>query len=233
MGPVIILIPALNPLQTIVQFVEKLQKLRVEQIIIVNDGSDAKYDATFETLRQLENCVVLHHEGNFGKGRALKTGFDYISKMDWQAKGIVTVGAHGQHSILDVEQIIASTKVFSDGFILGIRNFTSGELPMLSFVSNRAASMLFELLFHKRLLDTQTGLRYLPKSELGWLKKVPGESYSYDINMLVATIKRKVPIYEVPIGEAKLKKNSVIYYDEVFSPAEIFHQIWVSFIKNK
>ena len=194
MEPIIIVIPALNPLPTILQFVEKLRNLPIEKIIIVNDSSDNKYMDTFEKLHNLTDCMVLEHEKNLGKGRALKTGFDYIVKHHFNAKGIVTVGAHGQHSILDVKQIIASTKIFSDGIILGVRDFKSKELPISTFIENRAVSMLFELFFHKRLLDTQTGLRYIPKHELLWLRKIPGESFDYDLTMLVVAIKRKITL---------------------------------------
>ena len=132
-----------------------------------------------------------------------------------------------------MKQIIASTKIFSDGIILGVRDFKSKELPISTFIENRAASMLFELFFHKRLLDTQTGLRYIPKHELLWLRKIPGESFNYDLTMLVAAIKRKITLYEVPIGQAKLRKNSVVYYDEVLSPANIAKQIWMNFVKTR
>lgn len=229
----IIIIPALNPLSTLVHFVVKLQKLNVNEIIVVNDGSDEKYTSTFQQLSKLECCTVLEHDENYGKGHALKTGFNYVIRMNRKVKGIITVGAHGQHSVLDVEQIQASTKVFSDGIILGVREFKSKDMPMFSYLTNRAASLLFELFFNKRLLDTQTGLRYIPKQELLWLRKVPGETYNYDINMLVEAIKRNVPLYEVPIGHAKIKKNSIIYYDEVLSPAKIFQQLWINFRKNK
>ena len=229
MEPVIVIIPALNPLPTLVDFVEKLKALPIAQVLVINDGSDEKYTRTFDVLKQA-NCTILTHEKNFGKGRALKTGMEYIKKSNLRAKGIITIGAHGQHSILDVEQILASTKIFSDGIILGVRNFKKSDYPFVSQLQNRANSMLFELFFHKRLLDTQTGLRYIPKQHLSWLMRVKGESFRYDTNMLVEAIKRKVTIYEVPVGHAKLRKNSIIYYDEVLHPSKIMHQIWVNFM---
>ncbi|MCH7323768.1 glycosyltransferase family 2 protein [Solibacillus sp. MA9] len=228
MEQTIVLIPALNPLPTIVHFVEKLKTLAIEKIIIINDGSDLKYNEIFKQLLKQE-CIVLTHERNIGKGQALKTGMNYIVKSTLNAKGVVTVGAHGQHSILDVEQILASTKIFSDGIVLGIRDFKGSDYPIISQIQNRASSMLFELFFHKRLLDTQTGLRYIPREHLSWLLKVNGESFRYDTNMLVEAIKRKVPLYEVPIGHAKLRKNSIIYYDEVTNHAQILQQMWNNF----
>lgn len=228
MGQVIVVIPALNPLPTILSFVKKLKALPIANIIVINDGSDEKYSGLFAQLSE-EQCIVLTHDKNLGKGRALKTGMDYIIKSSLQTKGIITVGAHGQHSVLDVEQVLSSTKVFSDGIVLGIRDFKTSEYPFSSKLQNRASSMLFELFIRKRLLDTQTGLRYIPREHLSWLCKVKGESFRYDTNMLIEAIKRKVPIYEVPVGHAKLRKNSIIYYDEVINPAKILQQLWMNF----
>lgn len=230
MEPVIVVIPALNPLPVIVDYVKKLKALPVEKIIVINDGSDGKYKNTFELLRK-DGCIVLTHENNCGKGRAIKTAMEYVLNSVSRAKGIVTVGAHGQHSVLDVEQIIASTRVFSDGIVLGVRDFKDSDFPFISQLQNHANSLLFEFFFHKRLLDMQTGLRYIPKQQLTWLYKVKGETFSYDTNMLVEAIRRKVPIYEVPIGHAKLRKSSVIYYDEVLDTKKILHQIWTNFFK--
>lgn len=227
----IVLIPALNPLPTIVHFVEKLNTLAIEKIVVINDGSEKKYDAIFEQLLA-KGCVVLTHEKNFGKGRALKTGMEYIIKSRLHCKGVLTVGAHGQHSVLDIEQVLASTNIFSDGIVLGIRDFKGSDYPLISQLQNRATSMLFELFFQKRLLDTQTGLRYIPREFLPWLLKVKGESFRYDTNMLVEAIKRKISLYEVPIGHAKLRKNSIIYYDEITNHSKVLQQILINFFKR-
>ncbi|MER2029734.1 MAG: glycosyltransferase [Solibacillus sp.] len=232
MEQVIVMIPALNPLPVLLQFVRKMRALPIANIIVINDGSDEKYNGLFEQLQQ-EGCEVLTHDKNLGKGRALKTGMEHILKFRMQTKGIITVGAHGQHSVLDVEQVLSSTKIFSDGIILGIRDFKDSDYPFISKLQNRAYSMMFELLIRKRLLDIQTGLRYIPRGNLPWLCKVKGESYHYDTNMLIEAIRRKVPVYEVPIGHAKLRKNSIIYYDEVLNPTKIFQQLWSNFLHKR
>ena len=50
--------------------------------------------------------------------------------------------------------------------------------------------------------------------------------------MLIEAIKRNVPLYEVPIGYAKLRKNSIIYYDEVLDPTKILQQLWLNFLRK-
>lgn len=227
----IVIIPALNPLPMLVDYVEKLLKLDIKKIIVVNDGSDIKYCKVFEGISKFEECIVLTHDENKGKGRAIKTGFEYVLKKFPQANYVLTVGAHGQHEIEDVQLILHNLKIFSNGIILGVRDFHSKDIPVINSIGNKAAILLFNLLFHKRILDTQTGLRCIPIKELSWLLKVPGESYDYDFNMLIEAIERKVPIYEIPIGNVKVKKNSIMDYDEIINAKKIFQQIISSFTK--
>lgn len=227
-----LIIPAYNPLPSLVPFIQSLQELQVRDIIVINDGSDEKCKPTFEQIKQL-GCIVLHHSSNLGKGKALKTGFKYILNYPKKVQGVITVGAHGQHRLEDVERIIHTSHLFSDGIVLAVRQFRSKDVPLINKFANRAASMLFETFFHKRLLDIQSGLRYLPLHHLFWLKNVPGSGFNFDTNMLVEAIERDIPIYEVPIGRVRVKKNSVIFYDEILHPSLMLQQIWQSFIKNK
>ena len=232
MHNVIILIPAYNPLPSLIPFIETLQALNVVQIVVINDGSAEKCQPIFNQL-EANGCIVLQHAANKGKGQALKTGFLYILKEYKKVQGVITVGAHGQHRIEDVERILHTSQLFSDGIVLGVRQFHSKEVPLLNLFANKAASMLFETFFHKRLMDIQSGLRYIPKHHLFWLKNVAGTGFNYDTNMLVEAVQRDIPIYEVPIGRVRVKKNSVIFYDEVIHPSLMLQQVWVSFLKNK
>ncbi len=229
--PIAVIVPALNPLPSVISFVKELIQLEIESIIIVNDGSDAKYQSIFNELQLLEKCIVIHHGINMGKGRALKTGFSYCLKRLPEVKSVITVGAHGQHKIRDVKQLVHNAQLFSDGIVLGVRNFHSKEVPLKNRLGNQAASIMFAFLFHKRILDTQTGLRCIPRQALYWLLKVPGESFSYDSNMLVEAIGRNTPIYEIPIGHMRLKKNSIIYYDEITNIQELIEQMITTYTK--
>lgn len=162
----------------------------------------------------------------------MRTGFQYILNKLPNTVALLTVGAHGQHKIEDVKLVLHNAKVFSDGIILGARNFNTRGVPFWCSIGNQVASSLFYLLFRKRIIDTQTGLRYIPKQELNWLLKVPGDSYNYDTNMLAAAIDRKIPIYQLLIGDLNLKKNSILYYDEIVDMKKLIHQIIKSYTRS-
>jgi len=225
------IIPTYNPQQSFITFVHQLLATSITQVVIVNDGSDEKYETIFEELKKIDRCKVLQHEQNIGKGRALKTAFSYIWSKRENVQGVLTVGAHGQHTLEDIKLVLTMTKVFSEGIVLGIRNFHSSDSTFFSYWGNRATSLLFELLFHKKLMDTQTGLRYIEIKELPWLIEVKGDHFEYDTNMLIMALKRKCPIFEVEIGQLRLKKNSIIQYDELTNAGTVMTKMLLKYLK--
>lgn len=71
----LIVIPAYKPVEKLLQIIDDIQTTMETQIIVVLDGeADKEIDAA---LRKKE-VIVLKHAINLGKGRALKTAFNYI-----------------------------------------------------------------------------------------------------------------------------------------------------------
>lgn len=73
-----VVIPAYEPDDKLIKFCKDLHKNGFKNIIVVNDGSSTGYDALFYETAKVEGCTVLRHAVNQGKGRALKTAFNYI-----------------------------------------------------------------------------------------------------------------------------------------------------------
>lgn len=229
----IILIPACNPNTTLVTFIEQLIVNPFLHIIIVNDGSDLHADHLFQTLSEIKGVTILNHANNEGKGRAIKTGLTYIIKNFKYYEGVITAGADGQHRVEDLIRISNSSRIFSGGIIVGIRDFRSNLLPKNSFIMNRVASILFDILFKKRLLDVQSGLRFFLKKDVQWIRKVRGDQFDFDINVLIEAIRREIPIYEVPIGKAKMTRNMFLQYDEVYHPKILSKSYLTIFLRDK
>jgi len=227
------IIPAFNPQQSLITYVHQLLATTITQIIIVNDGSDQKYAGIFEELKKIDSCRVLEHDHNIGKGASLKTAFSYLWAQKGLLQGVITVGAHSQHTLQDVKLVLTMTKVFSEGIVLGVRNFHSSDSTFFSYWGNRATSLFFELLYHRKLMDTQTGLRFISINELPWLMKVKGERFDYDTNMLVVALKKKCPIFEVEIGQLRIKKNTIIQYDEITNASTIIAKMLMNYLKPR
>lgn len=98
-----IIIPSLNPDSKLEAVVGGLVEAGYEDIVIVNDGSDEEHLEPFKRLEKLEQCTVLTHEVNKGKGRALKTAFSYILENRRNIAGVITVDGDNQHKVPDIK----------------------------------------------------------------------------------------------------------------------------------
>ena len=73
-----IIIPSYEPDEKLIALLEKLRNSDIKEIILVDDGSEGEeYQKLFWKAETEYACQVLHHAVNLGKGRALKTAFNY------------------------------------------------------------------------------------------------------------------------------------------------------------
>lgn len=216
MKQIVAVLPVFNPTEVFEEDLKQFYQLQFAQMIIVNDGSDAKYAPLFEKLQKIPNIIVLTHEKKLGKGAAVKTACAYILRFLKRCQGVLFIGAYGQHKLEDVEKMLHLIRVYTDGIVLGVRNFQSSGLPPFSRISNMFVTLLFELKCKKRITDVQTALRYVPMQQLWWIPHIDGEHFEVDVYMLMEAVKHRIPIYQIQIGRATFKKNTFIQYDEAF-----------------
>lgn len=217
-----VVIPALNPVPELVGLVKELLAQGIAQVIVVNDGSDSTYHHIFETLKGMECCTVLTHGANRGKGAALKTAFRYFTKHYGDLDGVVTADADGQHTTEDIYRIARRLSLPEKALILGVRNFRENNVPKRSYLGNNVTSRIFWLLYGQYLHDTQTGLRGIPSSELGWMAEIKGERYDYEVNMLIQARFHDLRLSLVPIKTLYFDNNAGSHYRTVKDSLRIF-----------
>jgi glycosyltransferase involved in cell wall biosynthesis len=217
-----IIIPALNPKTELLDLLKGLLALGAPQIIVVNDGSGQEYDDIFEKVSVLPKCVLLKHAVNMGKGRALKTAFAYYLDNCSHLDGVVTADADGQHSVEDISRIAYALNNNRDKLVLGVRNFEKDKVPRRSYMGNTITSLCFKLFYGYYLKDTQTGLRGIPTSELGWMLELSGERYDFEINMLIKARRRKLDFLEIGIDTIYFDNNAGSHYGSFKDSARIF-----------
>lgn len=205
---IIPIIPSLNPDNKTIKYVEDLIKLGFKKIIVVNDGSSSEYDRYFESLSKNKECVILKHNINYGKGKALKTAFKYYLDNFNDYTGIVTVDSDGQHSLDDTLRIAKELKKNNDCLILGTRDFNKRNVPFKSKYGNKITTFVFKLLYGKKINDTQTGLRGISNDLISKIVNIPGDRFEYEINMLIFAVKNKINIIEIPIKTIYKNKNN-------------------------
>lgn len=138
--------------------VHTLRKAREQDypILVVDDGSS---DNTSEVARS-QQVHLASHERNQGKGRALRTGWEWGRERGFQAA--VTLDADGQHDPAAIPQFIATFEKSGYHIVVGSR-FGSGErapeTPWIRHVSNRLSTGLIRAVTGLGVQDIQCGYR--------------------------------------------------------------------------
>ena len=215
-----VIIPAFNPEAGLYDLVLQLLSKGCASIVVVDDGSELTYSAVFDHLSTLKNVVVLRHAVNCGKGRALKTAFNWCMCHYPELKGVVTADADGQHSPLDVSR--TAMELHQTGaFVLGSRDFPS-SVPLRSRVGNLFTRWLMTFLLGRKIVDTQTGLRGIPANQLPRLVTLTGEGYEYETNMLVELISHRVEVRQLPIETIYIDGNRSSHFNPLLDSMRIY-----------
>lgn len=218
----IVLLPSYQPEGKLISLVRELRD-RDWDVLVVDDGSGAAYVGIFQAVSSL-GARVLTHEVNHGKGRALKTGLEYIAQEYPLAVGVVTADGDGQHAVDDIERVMDALKGNPHTFIIGGRAF-DGDVPLRSRLGNSFTRGVFRIATGLKINDTQTGLRALPMPHLAKLIDLQGERYEYEMNVLLALKTWDVSYLEIPIRTIYFDDNSRSHFRTVRDALRVFGQI--------
>ena len=219
---IIALIPAYNPDKGMITLAEELAE-HFSHIVIVNDGCAESYAPIFEKASSCPQVEILKHEENKGKGRAIKTGFAYITEHYPEAAGVVTLDADGQHTVADTLKCCEKFLENPESIVFGCRDFASDlQIPARSRFGNRLTSRLMKFFCDISLSDTQTGLRVHSMSYLPQLLEVAGERYEYEMNVIFYLKEANVPFAEVPIEVIYLNNNESSHFNPIIDSYKIY-----------
>ena len=217
-----IVIPAYEPDEKLIGLVDKLNEAGLSPIIVVDDGSDKEtYGSVFEEVRK-RGAVVLTHAVNMGKGRGLKTAFNYCLNEYPDICGVVTADSDGQHSATDIKRCKEALINDTESLILGVRDFNKDGIPARSVFGNKATSRVMKLLTGISISDTQTGLRGISENFMKTLLTEKGERYEFETNMLLLAKERDINIKEVSIETIYLEDNKSSHFNPIKDSLKIY-----------
>lgn len=219
---VAIVIPSLNPQKELVGYIRDLRIASAFPIIVVDDGSDEKYATIFDECASIPGVILLKHDVNHGKGRALKTAFSHILKKMPFVMACVCCDSDGQHTVSDVLKAAHLSIENPEAVVLGCRTFDLKNVPWRSRFGNHSFRLLFRLTTGLEISDTQTGLRALPASFMEELLQVPGERYEFETYMLLEIKERQLIQY--PIETVYINENQSSHFSPFCDSSKI---VWV------
>ena len=216
-----VIIPAYQPGPELEPLVKALLSDGQTDVIVVDDGSSPAHTTIFSALKDLPRVHLLRHEVNFGKGKSLKTAFEYFLTRFPEAPGAVTADADGQHLPGDIAAIGRCLEENGSALCLGTRKF-KGVVPARSLFGNTMTRMVFRLFSGKAVSDTQTGLRGIPRAFLPGLLKVRANGYSFELEMLLMAVRSGLRIIETPIETVYLAGNTTSHFNPLLDSIRIY-----------
>lgn len=191
-GNYCVLIPTYNNDQTLANVIQR-SLLFTKDIIVVNDGST---DNTSEILNSFEEIKVIHHITNFGKGKALSSGFAEAINLGF--KYAITIDSDGQHFPEDIPLFIEKIKHDPNHLLVGARNLENAGQPGKNSFANKISNFWFTIETGLNLPDTQSGFRLYPLKKINSLS-LKTTHYDYELEILVKSFWNGIKIESIPI----------------------------------
>ena len=147
-------IPCFNESVSITPLVASVRR-QLPSVLVVDDGST---DETAGRAR-MAGAVVIKHEGNLGKGAALKSGLSHAFKLGFE--WAVTLDGDGQHAPEDLPALLRCAKRTGARLVIGNRMNEAKRIPWLRRQVNRWMSRTISRRAGRPLPDTQSGYRLI------------------------------------------------------------------------
>lgn len=165
MKKIIVVMPALNAAQTLEKTVQDIPRDLVSEIILVDDGST---DNTVDLARSLGLQVIVHSR-NQGYGACQKSCYQEALRRG--AEIVVMLHPDYQYDPRVIEPFVHFIELGICDFMLGSRVRTRKEclangMPWWKYLSNRALTIVENLVLGQNLGDMHSGFRVMRRKVL-------------------------------------------------------------------
>ncbi|MBI3022042.1 MAG: glycosyltransferase family 2 protein [Candidatus Omnitrophica bacterium] len=186
-----VVIPAFNANGRIGELVRRVRRHGFE-VIVIDDGSR---DGT-ASIASREGALVISHLRNEGKGRALRTAFEYALRSRYD--GVVTMDSDGQHDPDEILKLVRAGERQHAGIVVGNRLTDGSLMPLARHWTNALMSSVVSAVARQRIPDSQCGFRFI-RAEV--LADVPLRSRHFEIEseLLFGAAARRWKIVSVPV----------------------------------
>ena len=189
----LIIIPAFNEEKRLGGLLKRISTIcSLKNVLVVDDGS---IDKT-AIIAEKTGSKVLRQKTNQGKGVALRTGFDFALRNNYNV--VITMDADGQHSPDELTLFLNYYNNYKKDLIIGTRKQNLSEMPFLRFLVNKTTSLVTSILAGVRVNDSQSGYRLIKKR---LLEKINLKTcrFQMETEIIVKAARAGFSLGEVPI----------------------------------
>lgn len=209
---VIVVMPAYNAAQTLVDTYRRIPAEHVDRVILVDDGS---IDETVQVAKQLDLELIVHPH-NAGYGANQKTC--YMEALRQGAEIVIMLHPDGQYDPDIIPQMIATLREGRGDFVMGSRfippeSALEGGMPRYKYVANRFLTWFENLVMGTQLSECHSGYRAYSRR---LLETVPflrnSNNFVFDTEMIFQTHFFGFDFAEVPVSTKYFNEASSISF---------------------
>ena len=200
-----IIIPVFNEEATLEKILKRVSQAPVlgyqKEIIVINDGSTDKTNEILNNLEKKLNLIVLKHKRNYGKGKALQTGFKKIS-----GQAVIVQDADLEYNPQDYRKLL---DVFEKTglTVYGSRNINPTRKGYFHFVLGVwFLTKVNNLLFGSHLTDLYTGYKLFPTNLIKSIS-LSSQGFEVEAEITAKILKKGNKIKETTISYKPRKFN--------------------------
>ncbi len=190
--------PVYNERETLVPAVESVLAIeRVDELIIVDDGSTDNTRELYDDVAALDDRVLIHlQEYNQGKGAAVRTGFSLAT-----GDILLIQDADLEYDPRDYAALIQPIEEGRSAVVYGSR-FRGGPTKAMFFwhmVGNKFLTLVTNIIYNTILSDMETCYKVFRADVI---RDIPlhAKGFEFEPEITSKILKRGYRIYEVPIS---------------------------------
>ena len=213
----LVVIPTYNEIDNIEDFVNQIIKINVDILIVDDNSPDGTGELVQKLSENLSQVNLLKRSGKLGLGSAYRDGFKWGLNKGY--KYLIEMDADFSHSFSDLNNIIQNSNNFD--VVIGSRYIPGGGSNGWDFkrkLLSSYANKLSKVLLRSKINDMTSGFRSYSSEALNEINyfSTKSDGYSFQIEMTIRSIEKKLSIKEVPIifterslGNSKMSKKIV------------------------
>lgn len=193
-----VIIPVYNERSTLVDAVKAVLAVdRADEIIIVDDGSTDGSRDLYDEIETLDECInVILHDGNQGKGAAVRTGFGAAT-----GDILLIQDADLEYDPRDYPALLRPIEEGRAAVVYGSR-FRGGPTKTMFFwhmIGNKMLTLVTNIVYNTILSDMETCYKVFRADVV---RSIPLKSRGFEFEPEITSkvLKRGYRIYEVPIS---------------------------------
>ena len=197
---VLVITPTYNEAKNIEKFIENIQKLNLDLLVIDDNSPDGTADIVKKFSSNFNSINLIVRDKKLGLGSAYRKGFKWAEENNY--KYVVEMDADFSHQFSDLQNLLDQRK--PNRLVIGSRYIPGGKTEGWSLYRkslSKYANLFSRILKQTDIKDMTSGFRVYSINALenSNYSQSKSDGYAFQIEMALKCINSGVEVIEVPI----------------------------------